>query len=179
MEEVEWANFIKRKHGELPVENQCWSCAMVLARAYPGRTWAEVVAQAKTSEQFAQTFRTAKAVLGGSSEPSWLRESVSEGASCSCRLQISMILITEEEFAEQHNIRLAHFPEIQSKFAPIPGLGDTRYMAVRDPEAPHRKLLLEQAVSVSSHSKIMEEGVVAARAGQGACQLHSEGAFEA
>ena len=155
--EVEWANVLKRKHAEIAVDNQCWSCATVAARAFHGRKWSDIVSQVKTSETFAETFRVAKQVLAGSSTPSWLPERVQEASSSSCKMQVSMVLMTEEEFQDEHNLKLSSHPDLQMLFVAIPGFGDTKYLALKDPEAPHRRLLLEQGVEVASKVQIMSE----------------------
>eukprot|EP00971_Amphidinium_carterae_P262801 5213505-Amphidinium_carterae.1 len=109
----------------------------------------------KSSEDVAETFRVAKAVLAGTKEKKWLTETVQEATSNTCKVVETYVILDEPEFEEHYGVKLSKNAELQALFQPIAGLGDRKWLVMRDPHSPVRKLVVESSTEVACSTHIM------------------------
>eukprot|EP00971_Amphidinium_carterae_P346579 6488140-Amphidinium_carterae.1 len=154
--DVSWATYLKTRGGKKTATGyQCQSCATVAAVAYRDKQWHEVVSMVKASDVVAETFRVAKAVLAGTKERKWLTETVQEEAANKCKVVESYVILDEGEFEEVYGLKLGKHPTLQSLFQPIPGLGEQKWLVIKDPQTPLRKLVVERSAEVACYTHIM------------------------
>ena len=149
---VQWASHKVTKSGETPTGSACYLCAAVAAHSFGAKSWADV-STAKSSPDFAKTVSEAREQLqarkGVLPQKPWLAEELNEQIQIRVKMCRSLIFLSISEFEEKYGTRVGdygpgelHIEEVKDEQGNL-----TKGVCMVDPQAPHRKLVLEAEMS--------------------------------